>query len=225
MNLVGSTWIIWNLIPIDFHSWHHYASLYRSTSWDSGHGISFWQPETKVVTSRKLWNSCHGGRFSVLSFVNTRDARQCLCSFVSVYFICGFAKCLLCFQLPNNIWTFSVFFCIFVVSVASVNNCWKVICGSRLARHVIDDANRGCRAKITWQTRNKTNLPEEPKEAKQNTKDIWMSSETKVQKHAKSEIWDLGFKKTHYEYDIALSNKVSVPLKLYWMLLSNSAMG
>ena len=145
--------------------------------------------------------------------------------FVSVYFICGFAKCLLCFQLRNNIWTFSVFFCIFVVSVASLNNCWKVICGSRLARHVIDDANRGCRAKITWQTRNKTNLPEEPKEAKQNTKDIWMSSETKVQKHAKSEIWDLGFKKTYYEYDIALSNKVSVPLKLYWMLLSNSAMG
>ena len=86
MNLVGSTWTIWNLIPIDFHSWHHYASLYRSTSWDSGHGISFWQPETKVVTSRKLWNSCHGGRFSVLSFVNTRDARQCLCSFVSVCF-------------------------------------------------------------------------------------------------------------------------------------------
>ena len=167
MNLVGSTWTIWNLIPIDFHSWHHYASLYRSTSWDSGHGISFWQPETKVVTSRKLWNSCHGGRFSVLSFVNTRDARQCLCSFVSVYFICGFAKCLLCFQLPNNIWTFSVFFCIFVVSVASVNNCWKVICGSRLARHVIDDANRGCRAKITWQIRNNTNLLEESKETKQ----------------------------------------------------------
>ena len=151
MNLVGSTW-------------HHYASFYRSTSWDSGHGISFWQPETKVVTSSgKLWKVA-------TKVIFRRFHSWCAAMFivrlflsVSVCFICGFAKCLLCFQLRNNIWIFSVFFCIW----DSLNMCWKVICGSRLARHVIDDANRGCRAKITWQIRNNTNLLEESKETKQ----------------------------------------------------------
>ena len=100
MNLVGSTW-------------HHYASFYRSTSWDSGHGISFWQPETKVVTSSgKLWKVA-------TKVIFRRFHSWCAAMFivrlflsVSVCFICGFAKCLLCFQLRNNIWIFSVFFCI-----------------------------------------------------------------------------------------------------------------
>ena len=142
MNLVGSTWTIWSpLISTHGITMHHFTDRHPETLDMASASDSLrrrsWPPESggKVATEVVF------PRFHSWILVMHGNVYVRLFLFVSVYFICGFAKCLLCFQLRNNIWTFSVFFCIFVVSVASLNNCWKVICGSRLARHVIDDAN------------------------------------------------------------------------------------
>ena len=72
----------------------------------------------------------------------------CFCPFLSVSSV-GLPNVRFVSHCEKHLDVLCFFFGIFVVPVASLNVCCKVICGSRLARHVIDDANRGCRAKIT----------------------------------------------------------------------------
>lgn len=164
MNLVGSTWTIWSplisthgiTLQIDIlrlWTWHQLL-----TAWDEGRDL---QKVVEKLPRRSFFGAFIREYYSWI-LVMRGNVYVRLFLLVSVYFICGFAKCLLC-QFVSNCETTSGYF---LFSFASLTF-WKVICGSRLARHVIDDANRGCRAKITWQIRNNTNLLEESRGAKQ----------------------------------------------------------